>query len=323
MTVPASFFASDQARDAVLKYLYFMSFIKSASAQTLRSYRVDLSQAFGFTIKELEQFIPGRPITFNSSEILATCRAAQSQWATLSPASRNRKAACLKSFLNWLHDEGAIDQDLSHQIHAPRVPLRLPHFLSVDETLALISSLRSDLENAPTAEAESAAKRDLALILLLYGGGLRVSEACSLEWARIDRSGRILRVLGKGGKERIVALPPIVIAALERLASAGNRAKFVFGELPLNTRVAYEIVRTRGAKAGLLQPLHPHALRHSYATHLLASGANLRTLQELLGHSTLQATQRYTHVGVDQLARTLEALHPLGTGGGAGRKTRR
>ncbi|MNT36365.1 Tyrosine recombinase XerD [compost metagenome] len=88
---------------------------------------------------------------------------------------------------------------------------------------------------------------------------------------------------------------------------------FVFGNEALNPRTAYEIIRQSGLRAGLLQPLHPHALRHSFATHLLSSGANLRTLQELLGHESLQATEKYTHLGIDQLARTMENIHPLGS----------
>ncbi|HWU44604.1 MAG TPA: tyrosine-type recombinase/integrase, partial [Bdellovibrio sp.] len=90
--------------------------------------------------------------------------------------------------------------------------------------------------------------------------------------------------------------------------------EFVFGEEALSQRRAYEMVRQSGVRAGLLKPLHPHALRHSFATHLLSSGANLRTLQELLGHESLQATEKYTHLGIDQLARTMEQLHPLGKG---------
>jgi integrase/recombinase XerC/integrase/recombinase XerD len=229
-----------------------------------------------------------------------------SAWAAsgLSPAARNRKAACLKSFLNWLFEKRLITRDLALQIHMPKVPHRLPHHLSVDEVQALLKAL---------AEGEGLeARYDEALILLLYGGGLRVSEACSLRWSAVDFSTRVLRVLGKGSKERLVALPDRVMACLRALPQDGD---YVFGPEPLSTRRAYDRVRAAGARAALLQPLHPHALRHSFATHLLTSGANLRTLQELLGHSTLQATQRYTHIGIDQLANTLETFHPHGSVG--------
>lgn len=181
----------------------------------------------------------------------------------------------------------------------------------------LLASLKNEIENGDRERAE----RALLLILLLYGGGLRVSEACRLEWTHVANEGRVLRVRGKGAKERIIALPPIAARRLLQ-ARGGCEGPYVFGFEPLSTRKAYEIVRQAGARAGLLKPLHPHALRHSYATHLLASGANLRTLQELLGHQTLQATERYTHLSIDQLARTLENYHPLSSGAAKGRKPR-
>ena len=302
-----------------LKFLYSLTYIETLSHLTCRAYRSDLAQAFGFERSLLELDTTATPLKIavpervNSDALLAICRDAMSRWSGLSPASRNRKAACLKSFLNWLREKEVVERELAPLIFGPKVPVRLPHHISVDEAMALINALEQD---AGLRDCESLkegdvrmARRDLALILLLYGGGLRVSEAASLDWSRVDAQRGVIRVMGKGGTERIVALPPMTIQALMRLPREG---RFVFGEKALSTRMAYEIVRARGARAGLLQPLHPHALRHSYATHLLSSGANLRTLQELLGHRTLQATQRYTHIGLDQLARTMERHHPLG-----------
>jgi integrase/recombinase XerC/integrase/recombinase XerD len=148
------------------------------------------------------------------------------------------------------------------------------------------------------------------LFVIIYGSGLRVSEACALEWRNIDLHKRVLRVAGKGGKERLVPLTAFAAQLLQtRSTPAGSS---LWGPQGLSARVAYNWIRERGAKAGLLRPIHPHALRHSFATHLLTSGANLRTLQELLGHESLQATQKYTHLGIDHLARTLESHHPLG-----------
>jgi integrase/recombinase XerC/integrase/recombinase XerD len=149
-----------------------------------------------------------------------------------------------------------------------------------------------------------------AMILLLYGGGLRISEACSLRWSDMEMAGeRSLRVAGKGGRQRVVTVPELTWSALQALPHEG---RFVFGgECELSSRKAYEWVRQAGARAGLLKPLHPHALRHSYATHLLSSGADLRVLQELLGHRSLAATQKYTHLSLDHLARAMEKHHPL------------
>ena len=308
-------------RESASKYLYFMYYVRSSSPETLRSYESDLRQAFNLGEKILPSLDDpdsddtslkrvSKPPKMNEKALLTACREAQTGWVKLAPASRNRKAACLKSFLNWLYDEGAITRDLSAQIHAPSAPQRLPHHLSVDEVLALIQCLRKARDTASTELARTIMSRNLTLILLLYGGGLRVSEACQLKWVSVDLHGRLLRIMGKGGHERIVALPPMTTQALSELKNAGGESRYVFGDEGLPTRKAYEIVRASGVQAGLLKPLHPHALRHSFATHLLSSGANLRTLQELLGHRTLQATQRYTHLGIDQLANTLEKFHP-------------
>lgn len=300
------------------KFLYFMSFLKSASAETVRAYRLDLSQAFKVSKDEIFRHEKSRRIAEpvrgtelpDERQLLDLCRGAMRRWVSLGPASRNRKVACLKSFLSWLHEQGRIDRDLASQLHGPNVPHRLPRHLSVDEAMSLLKFLDEQIKTASTEKMKHSSLRDLALILLLYGGGLRVSEACTMEWKRIDVDQRVMRVRGKGGKERIVALPAFVLTALQRLPRQ-RQDPYVFGEAPLSTRLAYEIVKTSALKARLLTPLHPHALRHSYATHLLASGASLRTLQELLGHESLQATQRYTHVGIDQLARTMERFHPL------------
>lgn len=280
----------------ILKYLNFMENIKSASPLTLKHYALDLKQAFEYENPSNEKK------SYSEAEVLATSRQAFNRWAGLSLASRNRKAATLKSFFSWAFDEGLTVRDLSLQITCPRVPKKIPHFLSVDECLAILHSL--DKDNAPL--------RDKVLFCLLYGGGLRVSEACNLRWKDVQFEQRTLRVLGKGSKERLIGIPRLCLDVLRKWKKESAFNDFVFGEVALNPRTAYDIIRSLGRNAGLLKPLHPHALRHSFATHLLSSGANLRTLQELLGHESLQATEKYTHLGIDQLARTMESLHPLG-----------
>lgn len=306
----------------ILKYLDSIENIESYSTHTLRSYRVDLGQAFGVLTTSESQILrtalpPRLPVTEDA--LLAACRSAMTRWSGLAPASRNRKAATLKSFLNWLFEKRLIDRDLALHVHGPKVPHRLPHHLSVDEAMALLASLDEQLSASKIEGDRAQIAVDRALVLLLYGGGLRVSEACELRWKQVDESARVLRVRGKGGKERLVALPQKVLAALDELPRTGD---FVFGAEAFPTRKAYERVKVQGLRAKLLQPLHPHALRHSFATHLLTSGANLRTLQELLGHRSLQATQRYTHIGLDQLANTLEKFHPHGNDKRPARKSR-
>lgn len=276
------------------KYMKYMAFVKSASPLTLRHYSLDLKQAFDYE---------NNSDSLSEEDLLQKARAAFNGWAHLSLASRNRKAATLKSFFSWAFDEELTVRDLSFQITAPKVPKKLPHFLSVDEVLSVLKTFEG-MDAAPL--------REKVLFLLLYGGGLRISEACALKWTDIHWPQKVFRIKGKGSKERVVALPQLTLEVLTKWRKEAGDEDFVFGASPLNTRTAYEMVRKSGQRAGLLKPLHPHALRHSFATHLLSSGANLRVLQELLGHESLQATEKYTHLGIDHLARTMESLHPLG-----------
>lgn len=300
----------------ICNYLYFMTFQESASSHTLRSYQGDLGQAFGAPdggfVAMTTVLEPLKESDVNS--LLQHAKQALRNWATLSPASRNRKTATLKSFLGWLHREDLCNRDLAPLLHGPKVPSRLPRHLSVDETTALIRSIEIDTRSAEPQDARKA-RLTLALISLLYGGGLRISEACELRIRNLQLRDGTCRVLGKGAKERVIALPPIAANAIRswlQTEPETTSREFVFGEEPLSARKAYDLIKDAGKRAKLLKPLNPHALRHSYATHLLRSGANLRVLQTLLGHASLQATSRYTHVGLDQLARTLESHHPLG-----------
>jgi integrase/recombinase XerC/integrase/recombinase XerD len=279
-------------------FLKYLENIETCSGLTIKAYHLDLSQAF----PELSASIK-RTRIYQESELFAQARQALLSWGNLSLASRNRKSATLKSFFSYLFREGYVERDLAAQIHSPKVPKKIPHFISVDEVIAVLQSFDRDAGESSGLEK--------VLFMLLYGAGLRVSEACGLQWKRIDFSRRVILIRGKGDKERMVALPQNLARLLQSEHQKSN-TEFVWGEQPLNPRTAYEWIRSRGVKAGLMRPIHPHALRHSFATHLLASGANLRTLQELLGHESLTATEKYTHLGVDQLARTLENHHPFG-----------
>ncbi len=296
------------------KYLKYLEDVQSASAYTIKSYAKDLQQFLGPLGAGKELYPPlnsqkVRKVFPSDSETMENLlrdlsRRALKSWAGLKVSSRQRKVACLKSFFRWLYEKGHTPNNLSSQLRSPRSGGRpLPHFLSLDEALALIRCLEQaapDHQDGPKAAA---------LILLLYGGGLRVSEACQLRWAQIHWEVKAVQVLGKGGRERLVALPDLVFFWLKKLSPQGE---FIWGSAPLNPRVAYSWVRAWGERARLLKPLNPHALRHSYATHLLSSGMDLRVLQELLGHQSLVATQRYTHLSIDQLSRTMEEYHPLG-----------
>jgi site-specific recombinase XerD len=297
------------------KYLKYLEFSKTSSTHTSKSYAKDLQQFFGpigvtkilysgdfhECFFQWDETNPSLPPTLDEL-LLTLIPTALTGWSGLAPASRQRKGAVLKSFFGWLYSEKLINRNLADRVQLVKVPTKIPHFISVDEAVALLRA-KHDLVSAgerPWSE--------LILLLLLYGGGLRISEACNLKRTDLSASAHTVRVLGKGSKERIAVLPDLFWRALRATDFSGE---YLFGLSPLNTRTAYEIVRQSGRDAGLLKPLHPHALRHSFATHLLTSGSDLRVLQELLGHSSLTATQKYTHLSLDHLARSMEKHHPL------------
>ena len=221
-------------------------------------------------------------------------------WIQLSPSSQNRKLSAVKSFIAWLFKNGFTDSDFRSLYSPPKTADTRPDFLSVDEIFFLIRSIENRRDKNKS--------RDLALFSLLYGAALRVSEAGALKKKDLDLDEGTALVLGKGRKPRLVPLPA---GAIRRLKAFYAPGVYFFGKAPLLPRTAHRIVQKWGQSAGLLKPLHPHTLRHSCATHLLSAGADLRSLQELLGHKTLTATQKYTHLDLSALARTLEKSHPL------------
>lgn len=283
-------------------YLKYQENIKSASPLTLKAYRIDLNQAF---LNKLN-------IVCSYADLWNLIRPSLGRWGNLSLASRNRKIATLKSFFGWLYEQKLLETNYSNQLICPKVPKKIPDFLSVDEVISVINHINSSLKQSKDEKKTSHILKQKSLFLLLYGGGLRISEACNLKWADINFKEKRILILGKGNKERYAVLPSFCIHHLKTIFNQReSKNNFVFGDTPLNTRIGYEFIRTIGASCGLIKPLHPHSLRHSYATHLLTSGTNLRTLQTLLGHESLQATEKYTHLSIDHLARLLEQTHPL------------
>ncbi len=228
--------------------------------------------------------------------------------------SRARRLAALKAFYGFLVRRKVLDTNPAARTKTPKLPQRLPRAVPVDEAFALM--------DAPEVE-KILGLRDKAILETLYGGGLRISELVGLSLDSLDRHNGVVRVLGKGNKERLCPLNPSALEAIdvwlvrrgELLAKLRNkqdpRALF------LNHRggrlTARSIARHLDAyvlKLGLERELSPHALRHSFATHLLAGGADIRVIQELLGHASLSTTQRYTHVGFEQLQKVYDQAHP-------------
>ena len=320
-------------RQFMYKYLKSLEFNRNMSAHTIKSYCIDLRQllhsytpptlSFSST-EEKNQFFNLRKnklifakisnLNLVNSSLLnqileKMVQNSRKKWACVSSASRNRKYACVKSFLKWLFQKGLIDKDLQAQIKLSPLPQRLPHFLSVDEALCLIKTVQKQKQKQKKSDSLDT-QRDMTLLLLLYGGGLRVSEACNLKWKQVDFSKGVLKIKGKGGKWRLCAVPNTVLKHLKTYPLHIRQSGRVFNP-PLTSRKAYNRVRYWGEKAGLNKALSPHVLRHSFATHLLNSGSDLRSIQELLGHKSLASTQKYTHLQMSHLARVLETRHPL------------
>ena len=218
------------------------------------------------------------------------------------PRSPARRLPC-RAYFAWLLRQGRIGSDPTRSLRAPSGGGRLPRVLSGGEVSSLL--------DAPAASALD--RRDAAVLELLYAAGLRVSELCGLDRSDADLSGRTVTVLGKGGKQRRVPIHDTAVAAL--------RAWFEDGREQLRGPPEAAFVNQRGARLGprdvrrildrrAAAPTHPHALRHTYATHLLDGGADLRVVQELLGHASLATTQVYTHVSKERLRSVYEETHP-------------
>jgi integrase/recombinase XerC len=227
-----------------------------------------------------------------------------------SSATLARHVAAIRSFYAWLVDTGVLEASIASDLQPPSVKLPLPDVLSEAQADRLF---QSDLDSSDDALQER------VLLEVLYGGGLRVAEVAALDWAAIDLDEALIRVLrGKGGKDRRVPIGPPALAALRewRARTGGEGMVFVNSRgKRMSDRSIRRIVERAGARAGL-PGLHPHALRHSFATHLLGSGADLRGIQEMLGHSSLSTTQRYTHVSVGNLIDVYRRAHPHARGDG-------
>jgi integrase/recombinase XerC len=241
--------------------------------------------------------------------------------ASRQPSTLGRKLASIRSFFRYLVREKQIALDPTAGISAPRTPKHLPNPLPVDDCIALIESKQS-----PAEEPDEKSLRDRALVELLYGAGLRVGELTGLDVRDVDLHRGDVRVSGKGGKERVVPLPQAAREAMDRYLeqrrAPGLLAQPLFtalrrrrdGPRRLGVRDVRRILRARARKAGITDRVHPHRMRHSYATHLLDMGADLREIQELLGHASLSTTEKYTAVSAERLMEVYDQAHPRARG---------
>jgi integrase/recombinase XerC len=285
-------------KQPVTAFLRHLAVEKNASPHTLRSYRSDLA--------DFEQHLAATSTTLVSVDV----RAVRGWLAALhrrglDPASVARKLAAVRSFYRFLVRRGGVERNPAREVRGPRLTRKLVSFLPIDEATALVGA---------RGLAGAARTRDVAILELLYATGLRVSELASLDLETVDRETRTVRVLGKGRKERMVPYGGAAAQALDAYLGARATTRgpvFVSARgARLGVRSIRTIVRRAAGAAGVTRRVTPHTLRHTFATHLLDAGADLRVIQELLGHSRLSTTQRYTHVGADQLMKVYDAAHP-------------
>ena len=228
------------------------------------------------------------------------------------PRSQARALSALRGLYRYLRERGLREDDPTELLEGPRLGRSLPGVLSVDEVLALLS--------APPADTPRGV-RDRAMLTLGYAAGLRVSELVGLRMGDLRLDQGLLGVEGKGGKRRLVPLGPAAVEALGAYLGRvrplwtrpGEAAVFLtHRRRPMTRQGFWKLLKRHAAAAGIERPVSPHTLRHSFATHLLLGGADLRSVQAMLGHADLGTTQIYTHVGVDTLARVHRATHPRG-----------
>jgi len=333
-------------KEAIEKYLQYLRYTRNASPHTINSYQTDLMQFLQYLSPPGEAPPPLRGVKHPLiREFLGHLHDQR-----LEKTSIARKLAALRSFFKFCVREGWLDENPGRLVATPKLPKRVPTVLSAEDMNTLLDRLsfeRLGAKRMPSAgkkhkparrpgasedEERLLLRRDRAILELLYASGLRVSELTGLNLADMDRAEQMLRVRGKGRKERVVPYGSKAAAALdaywpvrtEFLHAAARRSTPGRPRVPvdpeavflnyaghrLTPRTVGRIVKKYAALVNINWDLHPHSLRHAFATHLLSDGADLRAIQELLGHQSLSTTQKYTHASIRQLMEVYDKAHP-------------
>jgi len=313
------------------KFIAYLRYERNASPNTIREYRRDITQFMQFLTPPGEKTMPLAHVDHRVIREFVGWSYDQK----LEKSSVARKLAALRTFFKFCVREGVVKQNPARLVSTPKLPKRVPHVLTAEEMNGFLDNI---LSGNPAAarnrrparprkkqqdDAKIMLKRDRAILELLYASGLRVSELIGLNLGDIDRAGQMLRVLGKGRKERVVPFGSSAQAALEAYLPVRDGILNQPGTDPaiqavflnhyadrLGARSVRAIVKKYSRLADVNWDLHPHSLRHAFATHLLADGADLRAIQELLGHVSLSTTQRYTQASIQQLMNVYDKAHP-------------
>jgi integrase/recombinase XerD len=292
-----------------LDFLAYLEFERGLSRNTLEAYRSDLLQFGAFLRRRGVGVLDAEHADL--SAFLAELASGGEGRPPVAPATLQRKAACLRSFYRHLRREAILQRDPTAELRAPRKSQRLPQVLTRDEVARLLAAPKG---------TDPPALRDRALLELMYACGLRASEAIGLDVRDLDLTIDVLRARGKGSKERMVPIGREAVAAVRAYLDRGRPAFVGLRDEPrlfvnrrgggLTRQGLYKIVQRHARAVGLDDRMSPHTLRHTFATHLLAGGCDLRSLQEMLGHADIATTQIYTHLSAERLKDAYFAAHP-------------
>jgi len=288
--------------EQIVIFCRYLDTERNVSPHTLAAYRRDLEQLAAFVARET-----GGAAGVTDVDHLLLRRYLALLGKRAKKSSIGRKLAAIRSFFRFLVRHGVVAKNPAELIATPKKENRLPFHLDIDQVTTLVEAPQADDKHA---------LRDRAILEMLYSCGLRVSELTGLAIGDLDLSGGMVRVLGKGGKERIL---PVGSRALEAIRTYLEGRGELAGSGPLflntrgqriNRRSVARIVDVHVLRIAAFKRISPHILRHTFATHMLEGGADLRAIQELLGHASLSTTQKYTHVGIDRLMEVYDKAHP-------------
>ena len=306
----------EEKRGLIHQFIHYLSMEKNASPHTCRCYRRDLEEFENFLRSSGTDLSPRGGVEIEKVDRIIIRKYLSFLHRKNKKSSIARKISTLRSFFKYLVREQMISSNPAKSVSSPKVEKTLPTTLTVDEAFRLMESPKSISEKPSPEGSRKKSLRDQAILELLYSSGLRVSELVGLNSNQLDLDLGIVRVMGKGRKERIV---PVGVKAIEVLKAYLEERGMVEGEEPifinslrgrLTARSVGRLVKKYSRHSGIFRKISPHSLRHTFATHLLDAGADIREIQEMLGHSSLSTTQRYTHVSMGKLMEVYDKAHP-------------
>jgi len=316
---------SSEKRGLIQQFVHYLALEKNASPHTCRCYRKDL-EGFEDFLKSMGMYLnPAGDVEIEKVDRMAIRKYMSFLHRKNKKSSIARKISTLRSFFKYLIREQVIPSNPAKSVSSPKVEKTLPTTLTVDEAFRLMESPQSIPEKSSEMSKQNSV-RDRAILELLYSSGLRVSELVGLNLNQLDSDLGIVRVMGKGRKERIV---PVGVKAIDALKAyleprgglTGEDAIFINPSGGrLTARTVGRLIKKYTRHSGIFRKVSPHSLRHTFATHLLDAGADIREIQEMLGHSSLSTTQRYTHVSMGKLMEVYDKAHPRSFGNTRGER---